>query len=81
MRWFVNRYSYLIFSALTLLVGLAVGSRLGWLAGSALLVGLAGALTAVQAAQRGPSSLQDWRQVEAAIGAGRPTLLFVYSDT
>jgi hypothetical protein len=79
--WLVNRYSYLIFAALSLLVGLLVGSRLGWPAGSALLVGLAAVLAVVQAALRGPSSLQDWREVEAAIGAGRPTLLFIYSDT
>jgi hypothetical protein len=79
--WFVNRYSYLIFSALSLLVGLVLSSRLGWLAGSALLVGLAAALAAVQALLRGPSSLRTWPEVEAAIGAGRPTLLFIYSDT
>ena len=81
MRWLINRYSYLIFSFLALAGAGLAASRLGRLAGTALVLGVGGMLAGVQAALRSGSSLSSWREVEAALGRGRPALLFIYSDT
>ena len=81
MRWFLNRYSYLIFSALTLGGATVLGSRLEGLAGPATVVGVGAVLAAAQARLRGDSSLQSWAAVQDAIHAGGPSLLFLYSDT
>ena len=79
MLWYLNRYSYLIFSALALAVAAVVGARAGR-AGLALPVGVGAVLFGVQRALSGRSSLADWDAVQSSI-AGRPSLLFVYSDT
>jgi len=41
MRWFINRYSYYIFSALAIGGATVFGSRLGAVAGSAVEIGRA----------------------------------------
>jgi hypothetical protein len=59
MLWFVNRYSYLIFSALVLGGAAAAGSRLDGAAGPSLVVALGAALAFVQTRLRGGSSPQE----------------------
>lgn len=81
MRWFVNRYSYLIFSALALGGATALASRLGGVAGPAMVVGLGAALAAVQTRLASSSTVRSWAAVQEAIRGGRPSLLFLYSDT
>ena len=81
MRWFLNRYSYLIFSALAIGGATALGSRLGGLAGPATVVGVGATLAVAQARLRGPSTFQSWSKVQEAVRAGGPSLLFIYSDT
>ena len=81
MRWFVNRYSYYIFSALAIGAATALGSRLGGPAGPAAVVGVGAALAGAQALLRGGSSLRSWSAVQEAIHRGGPTMLFIYSDT
>lgn len=81
MRWFVNRYSYYIFSALAIGAATAVGSRLGGPLGPATVVGVGAALAGTQALLRGGSTVTTWAAVQEVIRRSGPTLLFVYSDT
>ena len=82
MRWLVNRYSYLITTALAMGGAWALGSRMGGLAPTVAVAGVGLGLAAVQWKLRGgPSSVGSWQQAQQAIGRGTPTLLFVYSDT
>jgi hypothetical protein len=81
VRWWVNRYSYLIFSALALGGAALVGSRFGGAAGPGAILGAGAALALAQASLRGRSSAPDWRAVQETTRAGLPTLLFIYSDT
>jgi hypothetical protein len=81
VRWILNRYSYLIFSALALGGATVVGSRLGGPVGPAAVVGVGAALALAQARLSSASSLRTWSAVQEAIHAGGPSLLFIYSDT
>ena len=82
MRWNVNRYSYLIASALAMGGAWAIGARIGGLAAPLAVAGVGLGLAAVQRKLRGGSSnVGSWQHVQKAIGAGTPVLLFVYSDT
>lgn len=81
MRWYINRYSYLIFSALALGGATALGARLGGPVGPAAVVGVGATLALAQAVLRSDSSLQSWSAVQEAIRGGGPSLLFIYSDT
>jgi hypothetical protein len=81
MRWFMNRYSYYIFSALAVGAATAIGSRFGGPAGPALAVGVGAALATAQAVLRSDSTYRSWSAVQEAIRAGGPSLLFIYSDT
>jgi hypothetical protein len=81
VRWLLNRYSYLIFSALALGGATVVGSRLGGPVGPAVVLGVGAALAAAQARLRSGSTLATWSAVQDAIRSGGPSLLFVYSDT
>ena len=81
MRWLINRYSYLIFSALALGGATVVGSRVDAPVGPAAVVGVGALLALAQARLRGPSSVRYWSEVQQAIRSGQPTLLFIYSDT
>jgi hypothetical protein len=81
VRWYLNRYSYLIFSVLALGGATLLGGRLGGLAGPSAVVGVGAALALAQARLRGASSVRDWPAVQDAIRGGTPSLLFIYSDT
>jgi hypothetical protein len=81
VRWYINRYSYLIFSALALSGATVLGSRFGGLAGPAAVAGVGAALALTQLRLRGDSSVQSWGAVQEATRSGQPSLLFVYSDT
>ncbi len=82
MRWFVNRYSYLITTALAMGGAWALGARLGGLAPAVAVAGVGLGLAAIQRRLRGgPSSVGSWQQAQQAIGHGTPTMLFVYADT
>ena len=81
MRWFINRYSYYIFSALAIGAATAIGGRLGGAVGPAAVVGVGAALAGAQALLRGGSNLTSWSAVQDAIRRGGPTMLFIYSDT
>lgn len=81
MRWLVNRYSYLIFSALALGGATALGVRIGGLTGPAVVVGVGAALAAAQLRLASASSYRSWTAVQNAVHGGRPSLLFIYSDT
>ena len=79
MRWNLNRYSYLITTALAMGVAWLAGSRFG---GPWPAVAVAGAGLGLAMVQRklrgGASDVRAW----AALGAGPgPLLLFIYSDT
>ena len=79
MRWNLNRYSYLITTALAMGVSWLAGSRFG---GPWPAVAVAGAGLGLALVQRklrgGASDVQAWD----ALGAGPgPLLLFIYSDT
>jgi hypothetical protein len=77
MRWNLNRYSYLITTALAMGVAWLAGSRFG---GPWPAVAVAGAGLGLAMVQRklrgGASDVQAWD----ALGPG-PLLLFIYSDT
>ena len=81
MRWLINRYSYVIFSAVAIGGATLLGSRLGALAGSAVVVGVGAALAAAQAKLSGDSSAATWSMVQDLVHGTMPVLLFVYSDT
>ena len=70
MRWYINRYSYLIFSALALGGATVLGGRLGGLAGPAAVVGVGAALALTQLRLRGDSSVQSWEAVQAEARCG-----------
>ena len=80
--WFVTRYSYLIGAALAMGGAWAVGARIGGIMPAVAVAGVGLGMAAIQRKLRGgPSSVTTWEQVQRAIRHGKPTLLFVYSDT
>jgi hypothetical protein len=80
--WNVNKYSYLITTALAMGAAWALGARLGGLAPAIAVAGVGLGLATIQRRLRGgPSNVGSWQQAQQAIGTGTPTLLFVYSDT
>ena len=81
MRWYINRYSYLIFSALAMGGAALLGARIGGVAAPGAAIGVGAALALAQARLRSPSTAQDWRTVQGLTRSGLPTLLFIYSDT
>jgi hypothetical protein len=82
MRWLVNRYSFLITSALAMGLAWLVGSRFGGPWPSAAVAGAGLGLALVQRRLRGGASdVAAWDAVGAARGPRQPLLLFLYSDT
>lgn len=82
MRAFVNRYSYVIASALAMGAAWLVGARLGGAWPSVAVAGVGLGMALVQRRLRGgASSVLTWDEVSAEVGGGRPVLLFLYSDT
>ena len=78
----VNRYSFLIASALAMGGAWAIGARIGGLAAPIAVAGVGMGMAALQRGLRGgASNVSGWQQVKQAIGRGTPTLLFIYSDT
>lgn len=82
MRWYINRYSYLIATALAMGGAWALGARVGGIAPAVAVAGVGVGMAAVQRKLRGgPSNVAGWKQLRRAIGGGTPALLFIYSDT
>ena len=82
MRWFVNRYSFLITSALAMGLAWLVGSRFGGLWTSVAVAGAGLGLALVQRKLRGGASdVAAWDDFGVAPGGRQPLLLFLYSDT
>lgn len=78
----VNRYSYLIASALAMSLAWLVGARFGGVWPSVAVAGVGISMALVQRKLRGGhSNAGTWDEVSAEIGSGRPLLLFLYSDT
>jgi hypothetical protein len=78
----LNRYSFLIASALAMGAAWLVGARFGGLWPSVAVAGTGLGLALVQRKLRGGASdLAAWDQLDAGSGRGEPVLLFLYSDT
>ena len=82
MLWLVNRYSFLITSALAMGLAWLVGSRFGGLWASVAVAGAGLGLAVVQRKLRGGASdVAAWDIFGAASEPRQPLLLFLYSDT
>jgi hypothetical protein len=82
MIWLINRYSYLITTALAMGAAWLVGARYGgpWPTVAVASVGIGLAL--IQRKLRGGASdVAAWSELEAEPGPRRPLLLFLYSNT
>lgn len=82
MMWLVNRYSFLITSALAMGAAWLVGARFGgvWPSVAVAVAGLGLAL--IQRRLRGGSSdASAWEEIAATTDSAQPRLLFIYSDT
>ena len=78
----VNRYSYLIATGLAMGGAWMAGSRFGGVAPTLAVAGVGIAMAVVQRTLRGgASSVSSWNDALGQLGRGRPTLLFLYSDT
>jgi len=82
MRWQVNRYSFLITSALAMGLAWLLGARFGGPWPSVAVAGAGLGLALVQRKLRGGASdVAAWDAFGAATGPRQPLLLFLYSDT
>ena len=81
MLWLVNRYSFLITSALAMGLAWLVGSRFGGLWASVAVAGAGLGLALVQRKLRGGASDVAAWDTFGAPGPRQPLLLFLYSDT
>lgn len=81
MLSFLNRYSFLITTALAMGGAWAAGARMGGFAAPVAVAGVGLALAAVQRKLRGgASAVASWKDVQR-ISHGTPSLLFIFSDT
>ena len=79
---FVNRYSYLITSALVMGAAWLVGARFGGVWPIVAVAGSGLGLALIQRRLRGgPSDVSTLAELEGADGQRQPRLLFIYSDT
>jgi hypothetical protein len=82
MLWQVNRYSFLITSALAMGLAWLLGSRFGGIWPALAVAGAGLGLAAVQRKLRGGGSdVVAWDDLGGGAGQGQPVLLFLYSDT
>lgn len=82
MLWLVNRYSFLITSALAMGAAWLVGTRFGGLWPSVAVAGAGLGLALVQRKLRGGASdVSAWDELGTDSGQRQPLLLFLYSDT
>jgi hypothetical protein len=82
MVWFLNRYSYLLTTALVMGLAWLIGSRFGGPWPSVAVAGTGIGLALVQRKLRGGSSdVSALAEVGPAPGRSQPMLLFLYSDT
>ena len=82
MRWFANRYSLLITSALAMGGAWGLAARLGGLLPSVAVAAVGLGLALAQRRLRGgASSVLSWADLEQAVTSTGPVLLFLYSDT
>ncbi len=82
MLWLLNRYSFLVTSALAMGIAWLLGSRFGGLWPSLAVAGAGLGLALVQRKLRGGASdVAAWDELGAAPGGRQPLLLFLYSDT
>ena len=82
MVWLLNRYSFLISSALGMGIAWLVGSRFGGLWATLAVAGTGLGLALVQRKLRGGASdVVAWDDLGTASGQRQPLLLFLYSDT
>jgi hypothetical protein len=82
MVWLLNRYSYLITSALVMGAAWLLGARFGGLWPTVAVAGAGLGLALVQRKLRGGGSdVSAWEELNAAPGRRLPLLLFIYSDT
>ena len=82
MLWLVNRYSFLITSALAMGLAWLVGARFGGIWPSVAVAGAGLGLALVQRKLRGGGSdVSAWDELGAETGRRQPLLLFLYSDT
>ena len=82
MIWQLNRYSFLITSALAMGAAWLVGARFGGLWPTVAVAGTGLGLALVQRTLRGGASdVASWDDLGAEPGRQLPRLLFIYSDT
>ena len=82
MRWQLNRYSFLITSALAMGLAWLVGARFGGVWPSIAVAGAGLGLAVVQRKLRGGASdVVAWDELGTAPERRQPVLLFLYSDT
>lgn len=82
MLWLLNRYSFLITSALTMGLAWLVGARFGGIWPSVAVAGAGLGLALVQRKLRGGGSdVSAWDELDAGTERRQPLLLFLYSDT
>jgi hypothetical protein len=79
---YLNRYSYLITSALVMGAAGLLGARFGGLWPTVAVAGAGIGMALVQRKLRGGASdLSAWDELGPASGRSQPLLLFIYSDT
>ena len=82
MLWLLNRYSFLITSALAMGLAWLLGARFGGLWPSVAVAGAGLGLMLVQRKLRGGASdVAAWDELGNDSERRRPLLLFLYSDT
>jgi hypothetical protein len=82
MLWLLNRYSFLITSALVMGLAWLFGARFGGLWPSVAVAGAGLGLALVQRKLRGGASdVATWDELDGDPGRRQPLLLFLYSDT
>jgi hypothetical protein len=82
MVWLLNRYSYLITSALVMGAVWLLGARVGGLWPTVAVASAGIGLALVQRKLRGGASdVSAWDDLGTAPGRSQPLLLFLYSDT
>jgi hypothetical protein len=79
---FFNRYSLWLGAAVVALLGAVIGAVWRPVAGALVaLAGVAGFTAMWRALRTGPSTLSSLPQLREAVGAGKPVLVEVFSDT
>jgi hypothetical protein len=84
MLWLLNRYSYLITTALAMGIAWIVGARFGGPWPAVAVAGVGVGLALIQRTLRGGASdVAAWREIGAEPGPRQPLplLLFLYSNT